>query len=66
MPEFETLLFSKDDGIAWVSLNRPQVRNAINMKMQEELRGLWHDLRYDEEQDTSTLGRPETDDEEPS
>jgi enoyl-CoA hydratase/carnithine racemase len=46
---FETLLFSKDDGIAWVSLNRPQVRNAINMRMQEELRDLWHDLRYDDD-----------------
>ncbi len=49
MPDFETLLFEKDDGIAWVSLNRPKVRNAINMKMQEELRDLWHDLRYDDE-----------------
>src|SRR3954454_17329559 len=46
---YETLLFSKDDGIAWVSLNRPQVRNAINMRMQEELRDLWFDLRYDDE-----------------
>jgi enoyl-CoA hydratase/carnithine racemase len=46
---YETLLFNKDDGIAWVSLNRPQVRNAINMRMQEELRDLWHDLRYDDE-----------------
>ncbi len=46
---FETLLFTKDDGIAWVSLNRPQVRNAINQRMQEELRDLWHDLRYDDD-----------------
>ena len=46
---FETLLVSKDDGIARVSLNRPQVRNAINQRMQEELRDLWHDLRYDDD-----------------
>jgi enoyl-CoA hydratase/carnithine racemase len=46
---FETLLFTKDDGIGWVSLNRPQVRNAINQRMQEELRDLWHDLRYDDD-----------------
>ena len=46
---YETLLFSKDDGIAWVSLNRPQVRNAINQQMQDELRDLWHDLRYDDD-----------------
>jgi len=43
----ETLLFSKDDGIAWVSLNRPKVHNAINQRMQEELRDVWHDIRYD-------------------
>jgi enoyl-CoA hydratase/carnithine racemase len=49
MPDFETLLFSKDDGVAWVSLNRPQVRNAINQKMQSELRDLWDALRYDDD-----------------
>jgi enoyl-CoA hydratase/carnithine racemase len=49
MTSFETLLFSKADGIARVSLNRPQVRNAINQQMQDELRGLWHDLRYDDD-----------------
>ena len=46
---FETILFHQDDGIAWVSLNRPQVRNAINQRMQDELRDLWHDLRYDDD-----------------
>src|SRR4051794_28575785 len=47
MTSFETLLYSKDDGIARVSLNRPQVRNAINEQMQGELREVWHDVRYD-------------------
>jgi enoyl-CoA hydratase/carnithine racemase len=45
----ETILFRKDDGIAWVSLNRPEVRNAINLQMQRELRELWHELRYDDD-----------------
>jgi enoyl-CoA hydratase/carnithine racemase len=49
MADFETLLVSRDDGIAWVSLNRPKVRNAINMRMQEELRDLWDSLRYDDD-----------------
>jgi enoyl-CoA hydratase/carnithine racemase len=49
MTSFETLLFEKDDGIAWVSLNRPQVRNAINERMQEELGEMWHGLRYDDD-----------------
>jgi enoyl-CoA hydratase/carnithine racemase len=49
MSDYETLLVTKDDGIAWVSLNRPQVRNAFNTKMQAELRALWHDFRYDDD-----------------
>ena len=45
---FETVLFSKgDDGIARVSLNRPKVRNAFNQQMQDELREVWRDIRYD-------------------
>jgi enoyl-CoA hydratase/carnithine racemase len=44
---YETLLVSRDDGIAWVSLNRPRVRNAINQRMQDELREVWNDFRYD-------------------
>jgi enoyl-CoA hydratase/carnithine racemase len=49
MSEYETLLVSKDDGVAWVSLNRPAVRNAFNVQMQEELRALWHGFRYDDD-----------------
>ena len=45
---YETVLFSKgDDGIARVSLNRPEVRNAINYQMQDDLREIWHEIRYD-------------------
>jgi enoyl-CoA hydratase/carnithine racemase len=44
---YETLLVSKNDGVAWVSLNRPAVRNAINQRMQNELREVWDDIRYD-------------------
>jgi enoyl-CoA hydratase/carnithine racemase len=47
MSTYETLIVTKDDGIAWVSLNRPKVRNAINKKMQAELHELWHSFRYD-------------------
>src|SRR4051794_14616495 len=41
MVEYETLVVRKDDGVAWVSLNRPKVRNAINQKMQDELGEVW-------------------------
>ncbi len=49
MAEHETLLVRKDDGVAWVSLNRPEVRNAVNQQMQDELRDLWTAFRYDDE-----------------
>jgi enoyl-CoA hydratase/carnithine racemase len=49
MAEYETLIVTKDDGIAWVSLNRPQVRNAINKQMQAELREVWTGFRWDDE-----------------
>jgi enoyl-CoA hydratase/carnithine racemase len=48
-PEYETLLVRKDDGVAWVSLNRPAVRNAINQQMQDELAAVWTAFRYDDE-----------------
>jgi enoyl-CoA hydratase/carnithine racemase len=47
MAAYETLLVDRDDGVAWVSLNRPHVRNAINQRMQDELREVWNDFRYD-------------------
>jgi len=49
MADHETLIVRKDDGIAWVSLNRPAVRNAINQQMQDELAALWTSFRYDDE-----------------
>jgi enoyl-CoA hydratase/carnithine racemase len=45
MPEYETLLYREADGVAWVTLNRPDVHNAFNVKMQRELHDLWRWLR---------------------
>jgi len=47
--EFETLLYEEDDGVAWVTLNRPEALNAFNDQMQRELKHLWHELRYRDE-----------------
>src|SRR5436305_6570447 len=47
--EYETIAVRKDDGVAWVSLNRPQVRNAINLQMQRELHETWTAFRYDDD-----------------
>lgn len=43
--QFDTLLYEEDEGVAWVTLNRPQRLNAFNARMQEELHWLWRHLR---------------------
>jgi enoyl-CoA hydratase/carnithine racemase len=49
MESFETLLYEKREGVAVVTLNRPEVHNAFNMKMQHELRHVWTSLRTDDD-----------------
>ncbi len=49
MDAFETLLYEEDDGVAIVTLNRPDVHNAFNQKMQSELRELWRSLRRNDD-----------------
>jgi enoyl-CoA hydratase/carnithine racemase len=45
-PNFETLDYDEgDDGVAVVTLNRPDVHNAFNSLMQRELHELWRALR---------------------
>ena len=34
---FATLVYEKKDGIAWVTLNRPETLNAVNLQMRDEL-----------------------------
>src|SRR3989337_2992440 len=46
---FDTLLFEKQAGIAWITLNRPHVLNAINMRMRDELWDVVHAVRDDPE-----------------
>lgn len=45
----ETITVEVDDGVAWVTLNRPEVRNAINQTMQDELAATWDAFRYDDD-----------------
>ncbi len=47
MNEFETVLYEVIDGVAWVTLNRPEVLNAFNYRMQEELHAIWRNARHD-------------------
>ncbi|MCH8346174.1 MAG: enoyl-CoA hydratase/isomerase family protein [Chloroflexi bacterium] len=46
---FDTLLYDKQDGIAWVTLNRPQLLNVINMRMRDELWEVVQAVRDDPE-----------------
>jgi enoyl-CoA hydratase len=45
---YENLLYEKKDGIAYVTLNRPKVLNALNRKTVEELQGALTDARADD------------------
>ena len=44
--DFETLLYTEDDGVATVTLNRPEKHNSFDLQMQRELRELWTGLRW--------------------
>src|SRR4030067_1198134 len=47
---YETLLIEKDaEGIAVVTLNRPEKRNAVSNQMHDELEAIFADLAKDDE-----------------
>src|SRR5260370_35238373 len=45
--KYECLKVEVSDKVATVTLNRPEVRNAINQKLIRELRTIWDDLADD-------------------
>jgi len=48
-PALENVLYEKKGGIAYVTLNRPKVLNALNRRTWEELRAAFEDARDDAE-----------------
>jgi enoyl-CoA hydratase/carnithine racemase len=42
---YQTLRYEERDGVAWVTLDRPEVLNAVDTTMQRELRAVWRGLR---------------------
>ena len=49
MDTYETLLYKEEDGVAVVTLNRPEVHNAFDQRMQLELHDLWQALRRNDD-----------------
>jgi enoyl-CoA hydratase/carnithine racemase len=49
MPSPQTLLYQESNGVAWVTLNRPEAYNAFDSVMQGELRDLWAMLRKNDD-----------------
>ncbi len=46
-PALENVLYEKGDGIAYVTLNRPKVLNALNQRTWQDLRAAFEDARDD-------------------
>src|SRR5438046_9789080 len=44
---FSNILCEKKNAIAYVTVNRPKVLNALNMATMEELRAAFHDIKND-------------------
>src|ERR1700747_2080033 len=44
---FENILLEKKNSIAYVTVNRPKLLNALNMATMEELRAAFHDIKSD-------------------
>jgi enoyl-CoA hydratase/carnithine racemase len=46
---YETLLYAERDGIAFVTLNRPEALNAFDTTMMHEVQDLWRSLRTNDD-----------------
>ena len=44
-PQFETLLYEVESGVATVTLNRPERHNAFNTVMAIELKRVWQAIQ---------------------
>ncbi|MGA3086284.1 MAG: enoyl-CoA hydratase/isomerase family protein [Thermodesulfobacteriota bacterium] len=44
---YETMMFEKKDGIAIITMNRPENLNSINTKMQAEMKDIWEQVEVD-------------------
>lgn len=47
LDSLEAIQYEVRDGVAWITLNRPEVLNAFNYRMQQELHFVWRNARHD-------------------
>jgi 2-(1,2-epoxy-1,2-dihydrophenyl)acetyl-CoA isomerase len=45
MPDFKAIQYKLENDVAWVTMNRPEQRNAVNAEMRDELIGVLVDAR---------------------
>jgi 2-(1,2-epoxy-1,2-dihydrophenyl)acetyl-CoA isomerase len=45
MPDLKAIQYTLENDVAWVTMNRPEQRNAVNAEMREELIGVLTDAR---------------------
>jgi enoyl-CoA hydratase len=55
MNTFQTITYEKRDGLAYITLNRPQALNAVNIKMRDELYEVLPAVRDDPEVQAAIL-----------
>ncbi len=55
MGDYNTLLYEERDAVAWVTLNRPEVYNAFDSEMQNELESVWKMLRRNDDVNAAVL-----------
>src|SRR5487761_977404 len=47
--DYQTLLYEKREGIAYVTINRPEKLNALNQRVMEELKACFESIQADSE-----------------
>ncbi len=47
--DLKHVIYEKKDGVGYVTLNRPEVQNALNARMLQELVSVWEEVRDDGE-----------------